>query len=169
MSEALTQPVVLDATVLSNFASSSTIGHLVTILDHPVAVPAVRKELERGCEQKYEFLTNALDHLGDDIDLLDVSHREDNIASEIHRRLDEGEAESLLGAIEYGGILATDDLAARRLAADYDVRVTGSVGILVLGVRAGVITIDTANECLAVWKEVRGYYAPVDRVQEILG
>lgn len=168
MSEDVVQPVVLDATVLSNFASSGTVSHLVEILDQPVAVPAVREELERGRDQNYEFLGDALEHLGDGIVLFEASDREDDTASEIRARLDVGEAESLLGAIEHGGTLATDDIAARRLATDYDVPVTGSVGILVVGVRRDVIDVEIANEWLTVWRETRGYYAPVDQIEEVL-
>lgn len=168
MSEDVVQPVVLDATVLSNFASSGTVEKLVVILDRPVAVPTVREELERGYEQEYGFLGTALDHLGDGIDLLEVTERDEDTVSEIRRRLDAGEAESLLGAIEYSGMLATDDLAARTLAAGYEIPVTGSIGILGLGVRRSILDVEEANEWLGIWQERRGYYAPVDRIQDVL-
>lgn len=48
MSRRYPQPVFLDATVLSNFASSDAVGFLETVLDSPVVVPAVRDEIERG-------------------------------------------------------------------------------------------------------------------------
>jgi len=38
----------LDATVVSNFASTDGIGFLTTLLESPVVVPAVRDEIERG-------------------------------------------------------------------------------------------------------------------------
>ena len=168
MSEDVVQPVVLDATVLSNFASSGTVDQIVTILKRPVAVAAVRRELKRGYEQEYEFLGDALDHLGDSITVLESSDRDDDTASKIRERLDAGEADSLLGAIEHGGTLATDDLAARRLATEHDVPVTGSIGLLVVGVRRDVVGVETANEWLSDWREKRGYYAPVDQIEDIL-
>lgn len=168
MGDDVVEPVVLDATVLSNFASSSTVEQLGRILDHPATVPAVRDELERGRDLHYRFLDEALAHIGDDISLLSISDETIDRRSTVRDRLDPGEAESLLAAIEHDGTLATDDLAARRLAAEYDVPVTGSVGVLVLGVQHGVITVETANEWLTTWREKRGYYASIERLEEVL-
>ena len=64
MDDDAVRPIVLDATVLSNFASSSTAEELVRILDHPATVPAVRDELERGRDLHYRFLDEALAHVG---------------------------------------------------------------------------------------------------------
>lgn len=64
----------------------------------------------------------------------------------LREALDAGEAASLAAAIERGGTLATDDLAARRLATDHGVPVTGSVGWLVLGVERDAGGTATANE-----------------------
>lgn len=83
-------------------------------------------------------------------------------------RSDTGEADALLAASERDGALATDDLAARRTASEREVPVTGSVGILVLGVRRGVVDLDVAEDWLATWQEVRGYHAPVERVEDVL-
>lgn len=46
--------------------------------------------------------------------------------------------------------------------------VTGSVGVLISGIRREAIDIDPANEWLTEWREKRGYYAPVERVEDIL-
>jgi predicted nucleic acid-binding protein len=165
----LPPPVFLDATVLSNFASSGSIDWLVTLLDRPAAVPTVRDEIERGREHGHRFLDDALDALGEGIPLLEVNG--DTVPLEDHgirRRLDAGEADSLIGALEYGGTLATDDLAARRLASECDVPVTGSIGLLVLGIECGTLDVDTANGWLATWRDERGYYAPVETVEEAL-
>lgn len=168
MSEDDVQPVILDATVLSNFASSGTVNQLVVIIDRPVTVPAVREKLTRGRGREHEFLEDALEHLEDDIDVVEVQSSGDGTASEIQDRLDAGEADALISAINEEGILATDDLAARRLASSHGISVTGSVGILVLGIRRDVIDVHSANEWLTTWKETRGYFSPVDRVEEIL-
>jgi len=79
-----------------------------------------------------------------------------------------GEADSLLGAIERCGTLATDDLAARKMAAQRDIPVTGSIVLLVLCVESEYIDHNTADEWLDTWRERRGYYAPVESVTEIL-
>lgn len=161
------QPVVLDTTVVSNFASTDSISLLATVLESPVVVPAVRDELERGLDAGHEYLDTAVDALDDELPVRPVSV--DDGVQDIRDRLDRGESESLLGAIEHSGTLATDDLAARKVADQRDVPVTGSIGLLVLGVESAHLDRDTADEWLDTWRERRGYYAPVDSVAKILG
>jgi predicted nucleic acid-binding protein len=74
----------------------------------------------------------------------------------------------LRGAIERDGTLATDDLAARYLADELGTPVTGSIGLLVVGIEYGHIDRETADEWLEAWRDERGYYAPVERVGELL-
>ncbi len=168
MSATPRQPVVLDATVLSNFASTGTVDVLVDILDRPATVPAVQTELERGYARDYDFLDDALARIGDAITLLGVEEQSTGDAG-IRDRLDSGEAEALLGAIAREGTLATDDLAARETATERSVPVTGSVGLLVVGIHRGEIDSGTANGWLDDWRAKRGYYAPVERIEEVLG
>lgn len=158
------QPVFLDATVLSNFASSDAVGFLETILDSPVVVPAVRDEIERGQNLGHEYLTPAVDAFDDE---LPVGDRPAEDAA-IRKRLDAGEAAALRGALEREGTLATDDLAARRLADELSVPVTGSIGLLVLGIERDQIDQETADGWLDVWRTERGYFAPVESVSEIV-
>lgn len=86
------EPIVLDATVLSNFASSSTVEQFGRILDHPATVPAVRDELERGRDLHYRFLDEALAYVGDDIPLLSISDDTIDLRSTVREDLDPGEA-----------------------------------------------------------------------------
>jgi len=162
------QPVVLDATVLSNFASTGTVDVLVDILDWPATVSEVQTELERGYARDYEFLDDALARIGDDITLVGVEEQSTGETA-IRDRLDSGETEALLGAMAREGTLATDDLAAREMATERGVPVTGSVGLLVVGIRRDEIDASTANGWLDDWRATRGYYAPVERIEEILG
>lgn len=169
MADALHQPVVLDATVLSNFASSQAVDWLVELVDQPAIVPAVRIELQRGHRHGHEFLADAITTVEGRIPLL--RERDGPVpfdVTEVDERLDAGEAESLVRAAERDGTLATDDLAARRFATDNDVRVTGSVGLLVVGIEREALDVATADEWLATWRAERGYYAPVDSVAEIV-
>jgi predicted nucleic acid-binding protein len=161
------QPLVLDTTVLSNFSSTDSVSLLNSILTSPVVVPAVRDELERGLEAGHDYLDTAVGALDEELPVQPLSSDENY--RDIRNRLDPGEAESLIGAIEYGGTLATDDLAARGIANEREVPITGSIGILLLGVESGHIDRSTADAWLDVWREERGYYAPVESVTEILG
>lgn len=166
MSGRYPHPVVLDTTVLSNFASTDSVSLLTAVLASPVVVPAVRAELERGLEAGHDYLDTTVRALDDGLVVRSLSS-EDNY-QDVRERLDPGEAESLLGAIEHGGTLATDDLAARRVADQRDVPVTGSIGLLVLGVELDHIDRNTADDWLDTWRDRRGYYAPVESVTEIL-
>ena len=167
MSGGYPQPVVLDTTVVSNFASTDSVSFLAAVLKLPVVVPAVCDELERGLDAGHEYLDAAVDALGEELHIQPAAA--DDGVQEIRDRLDHGEAESLLGAIEHRGTLATDDLAARKVADQRDVPVTGSIGLLVLSVESAYLDRDTADKWLGTWRERRGYYAPVKSMAEILG
>jgi predicted nucleic acid-binding protein len=159
-------PIFLDATVISNFASTDSIEFLVSVLESPVVVPAVRDEIEQGRQFGHDYLDSAVEAFRGELRISDdPPEREDE---QFRERLDAGEADALRGAAEHDGTLATDDLAARRLASERNVPVTGSIGILVLGIGRGHIDSETADEWLETWRETRGYYAPVESIREVL-
>ena len=168
MTDELGEPVVLDTTVLSNVASSSSISDLLAVLATPATVPAVRKELQEGTNHGHEFLAVALEHVGEDIPVIQINSESKGRYSKFRTSLDLGETEALIGAIERRGTLATDDLAARRLATDQDVATIGSIGILVRGITRGILAPEAANNQLATWRDERGYYSPVERVEDAL-
>jgi predicted nucleic acid-binding protein len=167
MPDGLPEPVVLDATVLSNFASSGAVDWLVELLDGPAVPTAVETEVEEGRDHGHEFLDDATAVVGDGIPALDVEG-EPAATADVDATLDAGEAAALRLAIERDGMLATDDLAARNAAGEHGVPVTGSVGLLVLGIDHGLLDAATADEWLSTWRSERGYYAPVDSIEEVL-
>ena len=66
----------------------------------------------------------------------------------VQTRLDPGKAEALVATHTAGGTLVTDDGPARALAADYDIALTGSIGLLVRGVVFEELTVETADRWL---------------------
>lgn len=160
------KPTVLDATVVSNFASTNSIGYLIEVLDSPVVTPAVRDEITEGYREGYDYLETAVDAFDDELPIIDVDQRAE--FSEIRNRLDAGESESLLGALQHNGTLATDDMAARRIADDRNRPIVGSIGLLVLSVERGRLDKETADSWLDAWRNDRGYYAPVESVTDVL-
>lgn len=166
MPDGFPQPVYLDATVVSNFASTSSIEFLVHVIENPIVVPAVRNEIEQGVDHGHEYLTSAVEAFGEGLSVNDVPPEIGGV--QLDERLDPGEAEALRGAVEDSGALATDDLAARRLAGELDVPVTGSIGLLVLGIKRDRIDTETADGWVETWRTERGYYAPVESVTELL-
>jgi predicted nucleic acid-binding protein len=170
MSEPFSRPVILDATVLSNFSSTDSVTWLATILDNLQTVPAVRTELKQGREVGYAYLEHALDVLESGrIGIAETAPEQlQQDYSEVQTRLDPGEAEALVAAHTAGGTLVTDDGPARTLATDYDIALTGSIGLLVRGVVLEELTVERADEWLTTWIEERNYYAPVDSVTAAL-
>lgn len=166
MNEGRSRPVVLDTTVLSNFASTADVALLVSVLDVPVVGPAVVAELEAGVEHGHQYLSNAIEHLGTDIPIETIA--DDSPAEPVRGQLDAGEADSLLVAQQSDGTVATDDLAARRVAKEYGCPVTGSVGLLARAVTHEEASVETADDMLARWRDRRGYYAPVSSISEVL-
>lgn len=170
MSKPLVRPIVLDATVLSNFASTDSVTWLARTLEHLQTVPAVRTELQNGSEAGYAYLEHALAVVETgDIGVIEAAPEQlQQDYPEIEDRLDPGEAEALVAAHTADGTLVTDDGTARTLAADYDVVLTGSIGLLIRGVVRDELPVETADEWLTTWIEERNYYAPVDSVTAAL-
>ncbi|AWB26562.1 hypothetical protein [Halococcoides cellulosivorans] len=87
------RPIYLDATVLSNFASTDAIEFLGSVLDDPVVVPAVRDEIERGHSLGHDYLANAITAFDDDLPIGTTPI--DSETPRVRERLDAGEAEAL--------------------------------------------------------------------------
>ena len=72
------QPIVVDTTVLSNFASTDSISFLIAVLDSPMVVPAVRDELKRGLDTGHDYLDTAVDALSDELPVRPLSSDRDS-------------------------------------------------------------------------------------------
>lgn len=158
--------VVLDTTVLSNFASSGSTGELTGIIEAPLTTAAVRSELQDGIDHGHAYLQNALERLGSEIRVVSID--DETATNRVERQLDRGERHSLATALERDAAFATDDLAGREAASAASVPVTGSIGLLVLGVERNVVDRRDASAWLERWEVERGYYAPVDSLDELL-
>lgn len=151
---------MLDATVLSNFAYTDDLLLLDALPAQFVTVSTVINELHAGIEDGYEFLTRATDA----IEVIDVGSEPSDVLAD----LDPGETHALHVAQERTGTLATDDLAARSVAKDLDVPLTGSVGVLVRLVLRDELTSEEADAIIQRWIEDVQYRSPVDSVTEVL-
>lgn len=168
-------PIVLDTTVLSNYARTGSIDWLVDAIRIPVTVRAVRQELEQGVEEGHEYLGEALDAMEsvdeapttetDCVAVVPLGGLPRDGAPEAMEELDWGEAHALYCAWPEG-FLATDDLDARELARRRSVNVTGSIGLLVEGIERGLLSPETADGWLDDWREA-GYHSPVESVEEL--
>jgi predicted nucleic acid-binding protein len=89
------------------------------------------------------------------------------LAADLSPRLGAGERTCLAVAVHRQGLFASDGLDARRAARSHDVPRTGTIGILVLGVRRGDLARDRANVLLSDMI-AHGYRSPVDRIDDLL-
>lgn len=165
------KPLVLDSTVLSNFASSESVSWLTSAFSGLETAPSVERELRNGIEEGYSFLRLAVEAI--DSRTIAVSGSTGEIATSsdeiwIVQRLDQGEAEALVIADRAGGTLVTDDMPARKLAREQNVPTTGSVGLLVNGIVRDELSIEIADRWLETWRTECDYYAPVESVIEAL-
>jgi predicted nucleic acid-binding protein len=154
--------VVLDNTVLSNFALAEHVDWLGL---YPVPVATTRQacaELETGIKegripkQDWSWLT-----------VLDLDTEAHHRFMELMPPLGAGEASCLSVAWGREYQVATDDKRARQKARDLGISVTGTVGILVRLVEKDLVPLPLANQALAIMVE-KGYRVPFDQLDKLV-
>lgn len=165
---------IFDTTVLSNLAA---VGRLDLLEKRyrktALTTVEVSDELRKGLQAGYGYLEHVLRQIrsispGGWLRIIaPESEAEHQLRGEFDLLLDPGEASCLALATSRGLILVTDDLAARRLAQEKDVLLTGTIGILLALVREGSLSLTEANAILAGMIE-RRYRSPVDRLDELV-
>jgi predicted nucleic acid-binding protein len=165
---------IFDTTVLSNLAAVGRLDLLEKRYRQVgLTTVEVSDELRRGLQAGYRYLERALQQIesispGGWLRIVaSESPAEHQLRGEFDLLLDPGEASCLTLAISRGLILVTDDLAARQLAQERDVSLTGTVGILLALVRDGSLFLTEANAMLAEMIG-RRYRSPVDRLDELI-
>lgn len=165
---------IFDATVLSNFAVVDRLDLLETrYRSRAFTTIEVSDELRKGIKAGYAHLEPTLqqiERINPDgwLRILNPeSHDEHRLRLEFDQSLDSGEASCLTLASSRGLILATDDLAARRLAVKRGIRLTGTVGILIALVRDDTLPLAKANAILKTMIQ-RRYRSPVDQLDDLI-
>lgn len=155
--------ILLDATLLSNFAHVQRPELLQTALgENAATTPAVMAELETG---EKLGLVPACDW--DWLTILKPTDEEQKLAAELLQQLDAGEAECLAVAQTRGSKFFSDDFAARRLAEQRGVVVSGTLGVLLALVDLQHLSLEEADRLLNLMIGC-GYRSSVKSLRELL-
>ena len=92
---------------------------------------------------------------------------ESELFVDLLRVLGSGEASCVALACHRGGIVVTDDRAARSCCAEREIPVTGSIGILKALCIDRTITQEEADATLARMVDA-GFFSPVRRISDLL-
>ncbi len=156
-------PILLDNTVLSNFALVGRSDLLWKLWGNEICTTqAVKREYKIGSDAGV-VPPSAWDTLAQVI----LSDDEQQFAADLSLRLGQGERTCLAVAHLRNGLLVTDDRNARVLTRRLGVVVTGTIGILVRLVRDEHLTQGAADELLGAMIEA-GFRSPVLRLAEAL-
>jgi predicted nucleic acid-binding protein len=159
----VTAPVMLDNTVLSNFALIGRSDLLWQLWGGELCTTqAVMREYIIGSDAG-AVPPMAWDRLAQVI----LSDDEQQFAGALSLRLGQGERTCLAVAHLRNGLLVTDDRSARVQARRLGVAVTGTVGILVRLVRDEYLTLAAADELLGAMITA-GFRSPVPRLDDAL-
>ncbi|HYU36198.1 MAG TPA: DUF3368 domain-containing protein [Thermoanaerobaculia bacterium] len=153
--------ILADTTVLSNFAQVGRQDLLQQAFPRLSTPRAVREELSAG-----ERLGRVPRGDWSWLALIELSETEDLRAADLERYLQAGEAACLAVAEARGGLVLTDDRAARRLASALNLRISGTIGALVRLVHREIISLPQGEALLAAMME-RGYRSPVGSLLEM--
>lgn len=160
----ITRPVLLDNTVLTNFALVGRTDLVMRLWPTTACtMPSALDEYEAGAASGL-LPPNAWAELS----VMTLTEEEIAFADSLAPRLGAGERTCLAVAVHRQGLLASDDLDARRAARQHNVLRTGTVGILVLCVRRGYLPRDQADALLAEMIAL-GYRSPVASLDPLLG
>jgi len=156
MDSNIDRPVLLDNTVLTNFALAGKTDLVARLW--PKRACTTSPVLDEYAVGVTVGMLPADAWAGLPIVALTAGERA--FANELSTRLGAGERACLAVAVHRQGLLVSDDLDARRAARRYDVPATGTVGILIRCVQRGCVAREQANHLLAKMIAL-GYRSPV--------
>lgn len=165
--------VISNTTVISNFASIGQLELLRRLYETLYISTQVHKEIQTGLEEGYKFYTG-IDQLIHPfvaqgwIRLTSMSDEEElRTFGMLPSHLHQGEASCLAIAHNRGWTLLTDDQAARKQAISLGIRLSGTLGCLILAIERDLCALERANHWLS--EMIRfGYRSPVAELTTLL-
>ncbi len=156
-------PVLLDNTVLSNLAVVERPELVFQLWPEQVTTTeAVLREYQVGA-QAASLAADAWQGLS----VVVLTPAEVTAAEVMSRRLGWGESSCLAAARARAGLFVSDDAAARAAARRMGIPVSGTLGVLVLAVRKGLLVLAEANALLSEMVAA-GYRSPVEALDRLV-
>jgi predicted nucleic acid-binding protein len=162
MTSSKANPVLLDNTVLSNFAR----------IDRYNLVMALWPSCATTLEAWQEFLAGVIigklpKNVWKGLSLIELTADERESSNSLSNILGLGERTCIAVAKHCNGLFMTDDRKARQVAQELGIKISGTLGILVVAVERRKITLEEGNQLLAAMIE-NGYRSPVDELGSLL-
>lgn len=155
--------VLLDNTALTNFALVGRPDLILNLWGSDCATTtAVMAEYQAGIVSRGLPAQN-----WDSLTQLTLQPAEQVFADRMSLQLGIGERSCIAVAVHRQGLFVCDDAKARHEAKRHGVLVSGTIGILILNVRQGDLTLAKANEILANMI-AQGYRSPVLVLDDLL-
>lgn len=154
--------LLLDNTVLSNFALIARVDLLIEAMSDQISTPPqvideFNEGVARGRLPQVEL---------DWLEVISLETDEEALDQELTGRLNAGEAACLAVAAHRGGRVLTDDRDARILAAQLKIPINGTLGALLRLIGIQTLTLSEANELLSQMI-AQGYRSPVERLEDL--
>ena len=155
------RPVLLDNTVLSNFALVNRTEIVSNLWPHCSTTVDAWREFQSGITLGYlpKESWGALPQI-------ELNELDQGIAQQFLDTLGAGERTCIAVAKNCDGLFVTDDRKARQVAVEMGLKVTGTLGILVVAVERQFIKFSEAESLLAQMIEY-GYRSPIDELSKL--
>ena len=165
--------VISNTTVLSNFASIERLDMLRQLYGMLRISVEVYDEILLGMEEGYAFYAPLRQQIfpASNTGWIHLTSLTDEAELrcflDFPQKLHQGEASTLAIALHCEWLLLTDDLDARKAARKLGIRLSGSIGCLVLAVKRKLCSLNQANTLLE--QMIReGYHSPVNDITNLL-
>lgn len=164
---------IANTTVISNFAAISQLEVLQHLYGTLFISLEVYEEIQTGLEEGYLFYTGVTTQIAPFsrtgwIHLTSLrGEAEVRLFGTLPSKLHQGEASSIAIAHHRQWLFLSDDFDARTAATRLHVRLSGSLGCLVLAIERQFCSVEEANDWLAQMIR-QGYHSPVDVLDALL-
>ncbi|MCZ7672332.1 MAG: hypothetical protein M5U34_37025 [Chloroflexi bacterium] len=158
----MSKPVLLDNTVLTNFALIGRSHLVLGLWPDACTTPAVQAEYQAG------VTTRQLPaDVWQSLPIVTLTPAETAFANHLSQRLGNGERTCIAMAHHQNGLFVSDDFDARHQAKVYGISTTGTIGILLLNIQQKQITLAKGNELLTQLIKL-GYRSPVTSLNALI-